>query len=224
MLRFVKEKLFASKKMRRKSRKLAKGGKTSRRRISIDRGSTFSDELSELEYVPHDIDVAKWVLGVQNPIQKSGYNSLSPIISRRRSSSSYYFRSSPMPPPPTPVRSSSRLPLTRIHNYNHPLQQYQQRFESALNQNNYVRNQLNKYNSNKKSRSKSKDKLNKTKSKTMKSLVNKQSHSHHKYDKSGSKSKRSYSKDRSMSKRRQVSFSAALFTSLFSIIILIYLL
>jgi type IV secretory pathway VirB10-like protein len=219
MLRFVKEKLFASKKMRTKSRKHSRGGKTGRTRISIDRGSTFSDELSELEYVPHDIDVAKWVLGVQNPIQKSGYNPLS----RRRSSSSYYFRSSPMPPPPTPVRSSSRLPLTRIHNHNYPLQQYQfqQRFQSALNQNNNVRNQLNKYNSNKKSRPKSKDKLNKTKSKTLKSVANKQSHRQQKYDKSGSKSKRSYSKDRSMSKRRQVSLSAALFTSLFSIIILI---
>ncbi len=188
--------------MRRKSRKHSRGGK----RISNDRGSTSSDELSELEYVPHDIDVAKWVLGVQNPIQKAGYNSfnsLSPIISRRRSSSSY-----PMPPPPTPVRSSSRLPLTRIHNYSYPLHQYQQRFQSALNQNNYVRNQLNRY-SNKKSRSKSKEKWNKTKSKTLKSVANKQSHRHQKYDKSGSKSKRSsYSKDRSMSKRRQVSFSA----------------
>ena len=208
MLGYLRKKLFVSPNQRRKSRKHVRGAKKSRHKLSPDdRGSTLLSEeydFSGSECVPHDIDVAKWVLGVHNPVPKTGYaplHSVSRLSPIRRPSHS---QGSPLTPPPTPVRTSSRMALQRVHNHGHP-HLYPVRLQSSLAQNkNNVKNRINRSNVNTKSALMT-EKSNKTKSKTNKSSAKKkEQNAKHRSDRSVSKSKKSHSKHRSLSRRHQV--------------------
>ena len=209
MLGYLRKKLFVSPDKRRKSRKHVRGAKKGRRKISLDdRGSTLlSDEydFSGSEYAPHDVEVAKWVLGVHNPVPKTGYAPLHSISRLSPNRGAIHSQSSPLTPPPTPVRSSSRMALQRVHNYGYPSHLYPVRLQSSLAQNkNYVRNRINRSNANTKSPLMT-EKSNKTKSKTNKSSAKKkEQNAKHRSDRSVSKIKKSHSKHRSLSRRRQV--------------------
>ncbi|CAG2165528.1 unnamed protein product, partial [Oppiella nova] len=205
MLRYIRKKLFVSQKKQRKSRKHVRAGKQGRYKASSGRRSAFSDEFSGSEYMPRDIEVAKWVLGVQ-PVPKPGFTPnhprpLSPIGPLRRP---VYSRSPPLTQPPTPVRSSSRMAFQRIQNLSYPLNQNQVRLQTnSLQRTAKIR--VNKYSDHRKSPlNTTTDKSQTNKNKSKKSVANKKSPKRKaKSDKSGSKSRRSHSRDRSLSRRRQ---------------------
>ena len=215
MLGYIRKKLFVSPNKGRKSRKHVRGAKKGRhqRKSFEERGSTlFSEEydFSGSECVPHDIDVAKWVLGVHHhspiPVPKTGYAPLHSISRLSPSRRQTHSQSSPLTPPPTPVRTSSRMAVQRLHNYNYPMQSYPVQhpvgLQSSLGQNkNYVKNRINK--SFDKKIPKMTEKSNKTKTKTNKKLSPKKTEKKSKH-KTDSKSKKTHSKDRSLSRRRQV--------------------
>ena len=246
MLRYLTKKLFVRRGRRTtsKSRKHVRGtagangplkgakraAKQSRsKKLIDDRGSTLLSESYDFngsEYVPHDIDVAKWVLGVHSPSHshsahtqtaygpKTGYTPIQSISRLSPIRRATHSQCSPLTPPPTPVRSSSRMAFQRIHNYGHPLHSYPVRLQPSIGQNKiYVTNRINKSSAKPKKTSPfvTNEKSNKTKNKTNKSSAKKnEQKSKHKSDRSGSKSRRSHTRDtrdtrdRSLSRRRQV--------------------